>query len=77
MTNGTDIHPSADARQLFSKMVARAEDSFLALDQTIALSVERRQQGRDPACCQEIDELVSEGWLTATPDGGWRVDSRD
>lgn len=68
-----DIVPSSEARILFGQMVARSNPNLvLTLACTLKLAADRKQAGhlRDGG---EVDELVSEGWIGAHPNGGWML----
>ena len=74
----TAITPSVSARQLFGRMVARAEHMTLGLDQTIALSVHRKREGQDPHAIEEVSELVNAGWIRPSSDtDGWEFTDGD
>lgn len=65
------ISPSPEARALFNKMVACADDDtlHLNLDGTLALAVERKREGHQDG--GNIIELMQEEWIDHAPDGGW------
>lgn len=66
----TMISPSAEARQLFNRMSARAQAGRLNLMQTLLLSVDLRKEKDEPHA-SVLHELQREDWITALPDGGW------
>ena len=68
-TTDTRITPSASARDLFNKMVARADNLHLSMSSTLELAVDRKRQGRNDA--EEIYELQHEAWVQQARDGGW------
>lgn len=75
MTTQPSIKPSRDARRLFCKMVQKAEDDTLTLDETVVLSIEQHRRGNYGLTTQ-VAELMSEGWIAADPCGGWNVRPR-
>lgn len=72
MAVASEIKPSAEARQLYSRMVARAgENLVLDVEQAVVLGVERGRRGEDPKARIEINELVREEWIEAGEGGAW------
>jgi hypothetical protein len=70
----TIVTPSAEARVLFSTMVARSDDNLvLPLSATMALYVERMHNGQQPQAEAEITELMDAGWIGAHEGGGWTL----
>lgn len=70
----SEIHPSAGARQLFGQMVARSDHNLiLQLSSTLQLAVDRKLAGQSQQAEEEIDELLTEGWIEAYSNGGWAL----
>jgi hypothetical protein len=68
------IAPSIEARALFGQMVARSNDELiLTLSETMLLYVDRKNAGNQPQAAQEINELVTLGWIEPHASGGWTL----
>jgi hypothetical protein len=77
------IKPSATARLLYCKMISKAnelknsseelEKLYLPLDGAISLSIDLRNDNKDPNAPKDITELLEEGWIAAHNDGGWEL----
>ena len=77
------IKPSATARLLYCRMIAKAnelkdssdglENLYLPLNGTLSLSIELRNENKDPEAPQDITELLEEHWIAAHNDGGWKL----
>lgn len=74
------IKPSSTARLLYSRMVAKAndlskssEELYLPLDGALSLSIDLRNENKDPNAPLDITELLEEGWIAAHNDGGWKL----
>lgn len=63
-----DTSPSASARMLFGRMVAKSDGAKLNIGQALTLSIEMVQEGRNPLASSEIAELQDTGWIRR--DGG-------
>lgn len=74
MTAATQITPSASARRLFGRMVARADDTLhLGLPETLDLGCVLKREGEDPSARAQITELLSQEWIEPASDGGWTL----
>lgn len=72
------ITPSPEARQLYSRMVALADDRFvLDLPQALALSCARLRAGQEPQAVPEVTELVQSDWIAERQDGTWDLSPAD
>lgn len=79
----SSIKPSSTARLLYCRMVAKANDLknfsegieklYLPLDGALSLSIELRNENKDPDAPKDITELLKEGWIAAHNDGGWKL----
>lgn len=66
------VRPSREARQLFNQMVALSDSNLhLHMEQSLVLGVNRIRNGKDPHCLMELQELITEGWIDPSADGGW------
>lgn len=71
------ISPSAEARQIYNMMVARADvnngDMHLSLANSIELSVTLQRMGEDSQATAAVTELREADWITPVDGGGWLV----
>lgn len=66
--NTITIKPSAEARQIFNKMVARADGKDVSVGTLLSLS---KEIDRENWSC--VSELASEGWIKRADHGGIRI----
>jgi len=70
MAVAAKISPSPEARQLYMKMVNKADENMhLSLTNTLALATQRTREGLTDA--GTVLELEQEGWIGHAWDGGW------
>jgi hypothetical protein len=78
------ISPSASARILFGRMVKKANDLndhrsydkdqiYLPLNGTISISIQLKNENKNPDAPEDITELIKLGWITAHDEGGWNL----
>jgi hypothetical protein len=66
------IMPRPEARILFSSMVAKADaDLVLDLESTIELCIERKYNGQSIQAEEEMNDLLTAGWVAQHSSGGW------